>query len=72
MKENYDKRYTTFLKKLIQARKEANLTQAEVAEKLGKPQSFVSKSESGKRRVDFVELLLFANVYSKPIEFFKP
>ena len=32
-----------------------NLTQAEVARCLGLPQSYVSKYESGERRLDFVE-----------------
>ena len=37
-------------------RSDAGLTQAEVAERLKLPQSFVSKYESGERRVDLVEL----------------
>ena len=41
---------------------EAGLTQAEVARKLGKPQSFVSKSESGERRLDAVELKRMAEI----------
>ncbi len=34
----------------------AGLTQAEMAKKLGQPQSFVSKYESGERRLDVLEL----------------
>ena len=49
-----------------------NAGKTQVAELLGKPQSFVSKCESGERRVDFVELLEFAQIYQKPVEFFKP
>lgn len=41
---------------LRQVRAEANLTQVGLAERLGKPQSFVSKYESGERRLDLVEL----------------
>ena len=37
-------------------RSEAGLTQAEVAGRLELPQSFVSKYESGERRLDLVEL----------------
>ena len=42
---------------LAAARTEAGLTQAEVAKKLRKPQSFVSKYESGERNLDVVEFL---------------
>ena len=45
---------------LIQKRKQAGLTQAEVAKKLGRYQSFVATVESGQRKVDVVELLAFA------------
>ena len=40
---------------LIDARAEANLTQIEVAKKLKKPQSFVSKYENGERNLDVLE-----------------
>jgi transcriptional regulator with XRE-family HTH domain len=36
-------------------RETQNLTQAEVARRLGSPQSYVSKYETGERRLDFVE-----------------
>ena len=42
---------------LISQRKEKNLTQAELAERLNKPQSFVSKYESGERKLDAIELI---------------
>lgn len=41
--------------------KGAGLTQAALAAKLGKPQSYVSKYERGERRVDVVELLEIAD-----------
>jgi transcriptional regulator with XRE-family HTH domain len=41
---------------LRQVRIEANLRQVDVAARLGMPQSFVSKYESGIRRLDLVEL----------------
>jgi len=41
---------------LRSVRAEAGLTQAEVSERLDLPQSFVSKYESGERRLDLVEL----------------
>ena len=65
-------RYRQFLKKLRAARLDAGLTQQEVARALRKPQSFVSKCESGERRVDVVELERFAKVYGKALEDFLP
>jgi transcriptional regulator with XRE-family HTH domain len=41
---------------LRQVRTEAGLTQQEVALRLDRPQSFVSKYESGERRLDLLEL----------------
>jgi transcriptional regulator with XRE-family HTH domain len=46
-----------FLALLKKARKAADLTQAEVAERLNKPQSFVAKYENGERRLDVIEFV---------------
>jgi transcriptional regulator with XRE-family HTH domain len=45
---------------LTAARKKAGLTQAEVAERLARPQSFVAKYEGGERRLDVMEFMLVA------------
>jgi transcriptional regulator with XRE-family HTH domain len=66
----YRHRYAQFLRQLRQARVEAGLTQVEVAKRLHRPQSFVSKIESGERRVDVVELTEIARLYRRPLEFF--
>ncbi len=66
----YRQRYRVFLERLRQARHDAHLTQVEVARSLRRPQSFVSKCESGERRVDAVELQDFARLYGKPLNFF--
>lgn len=42
---------------LIEARHAAGLTQVELAARLKRPQSFVSKYETGERRLDVVELI---------------
>ena len=44
------------------ARKHAGLSQADVAQQLGKPQSFVSKYERGERRLDVIEFLEIAKI----------
>ena len=41
---------------LRQIRVDAGLRQIDLAEKLGQPQPFVSKYESGERRLDILEL----------------
>lgn len=66
----HTQRYRRFLERLKKARLDAGLTQAEAAAKLKKPQSFVSKSEAGERRVDVIELEDFARVYDRSISFF--
>ncbi|MDP2675311.1 MAG: helix-turn-helix transcriptional regulator [Dehalococcoidia bacterium] len=70
--QTYQKTYRRFLARLREARRQAGLTQAEAARRLGKPQSFLSKCESGERRVDFVELLVLAELYGVEISFFRP
>ncbi len=50
-------RYELFQKALADARQEKGLTQSEVATRLRKPQSYVSKYESGERRLDVIEFL---------------
>ena len=58
------------VEKLKEARQDAGLTQAQAAERLGKPQSYVSKVERAERRIDPPELARFAEVYGKEIFFF--
>jgi transcriptional regulator with XRE-family HTH domain len=56
---NYSPRYGRFRALLRKVREEAGLSQTSLAEKLGKPQTFVSKSEIGERRIDFLETVDF-------------
>jgi transcriptional regulator with XRE-family HTH domain len=52
-----DPRYKRLLAELAKARKYSAITQQELAKKLKKPQSYVSKYESGERRLDIIEFL---------------
>ena len=51
----HDDRYRRLIEALVVARHNAGLTQAELAGRLGRRQQFVSKYESGERRLDVVE-----------------
>jgi transcriptional regulator with XRE-family HTH domain len=53
----FTEKYDRFRSLMMGARKSANLTQAELAKRLSRPQSFVSKYERGERRLDVVEFL---------------
>ena len=53
--------YKSFLRLLIEARENAGMSQRDLAKRLKKPQSYISKSETGERRVDPVELIAFCH-----------
>jgi transcriptional regulator with XRE-family HTH domain len=56
---------------LAAARQRATMTQVELAARLGKPQSFISALEAGKRRVDLIEFLAIAKTLgADPVEIF--
>jgi transcriptional regulator with XRE-family HTH domain len=60
--------YLTFRELLLATRKKNGVTQAEVAKRLGRPQSFVEKVENGERRLDVVELVSYARaIGAKPL-----
>ena len=63
--------YARFLTKLRQARRDAKLTQVQVAEMLGTRQTFVSKAELGERRLDIVEVQILAHLYGKHLTYFQ-
>ncbi|USQ95892.1 helix-turn-helix domain-containing protein [Caulobacter sp. RL271] len=56
----FTERHQEFIAFLIAARKAAPITQVELARRLGRPQSFVSKVERGERRVDVIEFCQLA------------
>jgi transcriptional regulator with XRE-family HTH domain len=56
---------------LAAARREANLTQIEAAERLGRTQTFISEIERGLRRVDVLEIILIARAFrADPLKLF--
>lgn len=66
------KQHEQLIELLTEARKSAGLKQAQVAARLGRPQSFVAKYENGERRIDVVEFLAIAAVLkADPISILK-
>lgn len=58
--------------RLSNLRKQAGLSQAELARMIGKPQSFVSSYENGQRRVDILELQVLADAFElEPVKVFQ-
>lgn len=49
--------YKKLRRLLAQARADAGLTQVQVAERVKRPQSFVSKYENGERQLDVIEFV---------------
>jgi transcriptional regulator with XRE-family HTH domain len=71
-KSIYSERYTRFRQRLIEARKAASFSQAELAKRLEKHQSFVAKYEIGERRIDVAEFLEIVGILGvDPCDFFK-
>jgi len=69
-KSIYSKDYRNVIEKLKKARLDAGLKQEDVALKLKKPQSYISKIERVERRVDIAELKELAKIYKKDINYF--
>ena len=66
----YSKEHKYLVEQLKKARKEAGLGQKDVAKLLNKTQSYVSKVESGQRRIEVLQLREFARIYKKNLDFF--
>ncbi|PEH70877.1 transcriptional regulator [Edwardsiella tarda] len=64
MSSIYSYEYQSIIKTLKARRIELKITQAQLAQVLGKPQSFVSKIESGERRLDIIEFVHIARQLS--------
>lgn len=66
----YSEEHSHIVCQLRKARIEAGLSQKQAAEILGKTQSYVSKIESGQRKIDVIQLKKFALAYKKPMDYF--
>ena len=66
----YSKDHKYIVERLKKARQGADLDQIDVAKLLKKTQSYISKIESGQRRIDILALKEFARIYKKSIDYF--
>ena len=67
-KSIHTQEYREIISKLIESRKNANLTQIEVAKLLNCSQSYISKIENCQIRIDLIQLKVFAEVYKTNIQ----
>lgn len=66
----WDERRIQLATQLKEGRITARMSQMMIAKKLGKPQSYVSKYESGERKLDFIEVLeVCAALQISPVDF---
>jgi len=64
-KSIHSREYKIIIEKLKDARMQSGITQVQVAAKLKKPQSYVSKIERRERRIDIVELKQLLKIYKR-------
>lgn len=63
--------YNKLLGLLYQLRASSGLRQTDLAERLNVPQSFISKLESGERKLDILEFIVYCETFNmNPIEIF--
>lgn len=61
-KSVFTREYAVLLRLLRETRIAADVTQIQLAERLGQSQSFVSKCERGERRIDLIQLRMICQV----------
>ena len=66
----FTKEHKHLVEQLKKARREADIDQKKVAGLLDRTQSYISKIESGQRRVDVIQLKELAKIYKKDINYF--
>ena len=72
LKTIHSEEYKILIDCLKQFRKSANLTQLELAERIGTDQTYISKYERGERRLDIIEVMAICKGMNiKFIKFFQ-
>lgn len=69
-KSLFTRKHTQLRKLLTQARKDAKLTQTQLAHRLNRRQAYISRIERGERRIDVVEFFDLAHAIGlNPVKF---
>jgi transcriptional regulator with XRE-family HTH domain len=64
--------YARLIAMLVAVREKAGIRQQPLADKLGKPQSFIAKYEGGERRIDLIEFVAIARALdADPLKLFR-
>jgi transcriptional regulator with XRE-family HTH domain len=64
--------YARLIAMLVAVREKAGIRQQPLADKLGKPQSFIAKYEGGERRIDLIEFIAIARALdADPMKLFR-
>lgn len=61
MKTIHQDRYSRLIGEMVKLRKDKKVTQTQLAQQLGKPQSYVAKIETLERKLDIVEFVDWCN-----------
>ena len=69
-REKWGTKEILLIESLKALRQEKELTQVELAEKLHRPQSYISKYENGERRLDLIEISDICFACEKPLSEF--
>jgi len=67
----FSNRYRRLVAQLRKARLDAGLKQEDVAAVFGKPQSWISRLENQKRKIDWIEMEDLAALYRRPLKYFE-
>lgn len=64
--------YARLIAMLVAVREKAGIRQQPLADRLGKPQSFIAKYEGGERRIDLIEFIAIARALdADPLKLFR-
>jgi len=61
LKTIHKDRYSKLIEEMVRLRKDKKMTQTQLAQQLGRPQSYVGKVETRERKLDIIEFVDWCN-----------